>query len=276
MRRLMPLILLFLLLLTAGCLRDYSGISAIGPDEYIITNNRPGIFEHCRMKSADELTCKRLAFKSSEFTFYDFEGVAWVNDKLFYAVIEKRNNRCLAGCELEQMIVPLRIEENRYVTEAACGELELPLFKGDDPDCAFANCGLEGVAYNQQLNLLYVVKEHSEKRLFVVPLDDKLCPAGNFEQMKIDDGLATYSDIAYSQARNSLFLLSRVSRAFVEYSLDQNRIVLHSRDVPGMTEFFAENEDAEGIFVLDGSSQVLVMGESRAFILADLLAAAKQ
>ncbi len=271
MRRfLTTLVLLSALLAIAGCLHDYSGISGINPREYIITNNRPGLFERCRLESADKLSCRHLAFKSSEFGFYDFEGLAWINDHLFYAVIEKRNNRCLAGCSLEQKIIPLRIEDDTYVTQAACGEMEIPLLKGDDPDCEFANCGLEGVAYNPRLNLLYVVKEHSQKRIFTVPLDGKHCPAGNYGQIQVGDGLANYSDIAYSQARNSIFLLSRVSRDFVEYSLDAGKIVLHARDVPGMAEFFSANDDAEGIFVLDDTSQIIVMGESRAFVLADL------
>ncbi len=259
--------LLCCLLLLTACVRDYSGITRIRAGEYLITNNRPGFFETCELtEDGQGLKCRRLSFMVSKYQFYDFEGVAWVNDDLFYAVIEKRNNRCMFGCKLEQFILPFHIDQRRRVTIGSCGEMEIPLQKGDDPNCPFANCGLEGVAFNPSENLLYVAKERDRKRLFKVPLKDDFCPSGNFEQFEIGDNFSGYSDLAYSEKRKSLFVLSRSDRAFVEYSFVEKKIVLHSRDLPEAALFMDENPDVEGIFVEDDDGSLVLLAESKAFL----------
>jgi len=256
--------LIFVALALGGCWRDLSGLTADGQGRILVVNNRPGAFLLCA-PDGDSLDCKRLAFRTTRWERYDLEGVAFVRDDLFYAVSEKRDNQCLGGCSLMQDLLAFRIAEDGCVVPAACGSLTIPLFEGDDPECGFANCGLEGVAYVPERNLLYVAKEYSQARLFAVQLDGRQCPTGVYAEARPPEPLSSYNDLAWSPRWESLFLLSANDSRFVAWNLQTNAVVLRSEDVPEAAAFMKAHRSTEGIWIDDAQNRVLLLEEGGAF-----------
>jgi uncharacterized protein YjiK len=250
----------------AACLmKDLSGLTLDSRQQILAVNNRPGAFVQCR-QAGDKLDCTPLVFEMARYERYDFEGVTWVNDSLFYAVIEKRNNQCLAGCELSQEVLPFRINEKGRVVEAQCGSLTIPLMRGDDPGCAFANCGLEGITYDSRRRLLYVAKEIHKPRLFAVQLTGELCPTGSFVEIAPPERMSSYNDLAYSRARDSLFVLSSEDRRLIEWRLGDHSIGLRSELIPELHRFLFAVPIVEGVAVDDAAGRVMLLAESGRFI----------
>lgn len=258
------ILLLFAACLFGGCVRDLSGLTLDGQGRVLAVNNRPGVVLRGTLHG-DTLDLHPLPFRLSTLMRYDLEGIAYVDDDLFYVVSEKEDNACVGGCTLAQDVIPLRLDEDGYVAPSRCARLRLPLFADDDPACAFANCGLEGVAFDGERNLLYVAKEAFKPRLFAVQLDDSHCPTGNFVELHPPLAYPGYNDLAYSAARHSLFILSTRAHAFYEWRLDVDRIGLQSRDMPEAAAFLARTPVVEGLALDDKNHQLLLLAESGAF-----------
>ena len=259
-----------LVLICFGCLRDLSGITMDRDGHIYSINNRPGVFARCEA-DGDSLRCKPLPYRLNTYRSYDFEGITWVTDSMFYTVIEKTDNQCSTDCNLSQQVLAFQIDPKGYVISAACDPLEIPLFKNDNPDCRFANCGLEGVAYDSRHNRLYIAKEHSQARLFVAELDERHCPTGNVLQMKPPKTYASYSDLAYSAKRHSLFVLSSRQEGFFEWDLKENRIILNSDEAyPDVRPFIQAHIPTEGIYIDDRNDSILLLAEDGALYTAKL------
>ncbi len=256
--------------LSGSCMRDLSGLTVDSQGRILAVNNRPGVFAHCKPKDG-RLDCESLPFDVELYRRYDFEGVTSVNEHLFYAVIEKRNNNCLSGCELSQEVLAFRLGKDGKVRRAACPGLTIPLFEKDRKNCRFANCGLEGVAYDPDRNRLYVAKETWEPRLFSVSLDENHCPTGEFQEIHPPETRRAYNDLAYSSKRQSLFILSGYYHTFLEWNLKENRIVLNAeKDLPEATRFMEEHTATEGIYIDDETETVWLLTEKGAFFTARL------
>ena len=248
--------------LAAACLfRDLSGVSIDSKGRLLAVNNRPGLFALCEM-DGDKFTCKKLAFRLSSFERWDLEGVTWVDENMFYAVSEKRNNQCFSACELSQDVVAFRIDEDGFVSEARCRQVRIPLFESDNEDCSFANCGLEAVAFDIDRNVLYVGKEMYQARLFRLELDKDHCPTGEFKEIEPPRRVLSYNDMHYSKKRRSLFVLSLKVEAFFEWNLPTNRIVFDSKTLPETGKFIRENIPVEGITFDERSDEIILLAES--------------
>lgn len=258
--------LVILLTLTVSCsLRELSGLTKDGQGRFVAVNNRPGAFALCR-QTDNKLDCRRLPFHYPLYSSYDFEGVTWVTENLFYAVIEKRNNHCLSGCSLSQDIIAYRIDEQQQVVAAQCDNVHIGLYEDDVEDCPFANCGLEGIAYVSDRNLLMVAKEGQSPRLFAVQLGEDHCPTGSYVQIKAPEPMASYNGLTYSEKRRSLFILSTAEHRFYEWLIGEKRIGLRSESIAEADRFLRETAQVEGIYVDDEQDRLLLLAEGGEFL----------
>lgn len=269
-----PVILLVLLfaavILFSSCdLRDLSGITKNSKNEWVTVNNRPGSFAVCSPKG-DELDCKRLKFNLQTHELLDLEGITYIEDNLYYVAIEKRNNQCLSGCTLSQEVIAFRISASNEVYTDSCGSLKIPLYQNDVEDCSFANCGLEGIAYDKDRNRLYIAKEMVQPRIFMAQLDENKCPTGEYKEVAPPLVMITYNGLAYSSKWQSLFLLSTRRNMFYAWNLTTNSISLKSSQIPKVQEFLETKDLVEGIYVDDESNTVVLLAEDGSFISAEL------
>jgi len=250
----------------AGCMKDLSGLARDKTGKFYSVNNRPGLVARCDIDmEKGKSRCKALPFELQTFENYDLEGIVWVNEKLFYVVSEKRENQCFEKCTLSQEILPFTINEQGRVVQAACSPMQIPLLPGDDPNCRAANCGLEGVTYDAEKNVLYVAKEHSEPRIFRIPLDEQQCPIGRYEELDVAKLFPAYSDLAFSAKRRTLFVLSSRGGGFVELDLATKRVLFSSDSILGVREFIKAHIPTEGILIDDEKDMVYMMAEDGAF-----------
>ncbi len=253
----------------AGCLHDLSGLTMNSEGRILAVNNRPGLFAWCEPDSG-RLDCKKLTFRLPTYSHYDLEGVTWVGNNRFFAVAEKRDNQCLAGCELSQEVMAFTLDDKGEVVAGPCGPLIIPLYADDNPDCPFANCGLEGVAFDPDRKLLYVAKEADQPRLFAVQLDGRLCPDGAFKQLALPRPFPGLSDLAYSSKRQSLFILSSRGHGFYGWHLPSKEIRIDSSRYPECEPFFQAHIPVEGIYVDDSTDTLLLLAEDGALLTLSL------
>lgn len=253
------------LLALACAFHDWSGMTLDDRGRILAVNNRPGAVGLCE-DSGEELVCTPLPFEMRNYSRYDFEGIAWVGPELFYVVSEKRDNRCMADCRLSQDVMAFRINARGEVAAAACGTVTIPLLRGDNPRCPYANCGLEGIAYDARRRMLYVAKEAEQPRLFALPLNEDLCPTGQIAPLRPPVALSSYNGLAFSQARDSLFILSTRAARLYEWRLSDNRIVLRSEDIPALHHFLTTVPIVEAVTVDDAAQRLYLASERGRFL----------
>lgn len=261
-------------LFTTGCaarLHDLSGLAKDGKGNIYSVNNRPGVFVKCE-RMGDKLDCERLPYKLTTYERYDLEGIVWIEGEFFYVVSEKRDNICAASCALSQDILLFRIDHEGMVEAGHCAPFTIPVFESDDADCPYANCGLEGIAYDSQQKLLYIAKERKKRRLFKVPLNENLCPSGTFEEITPPEEAlpVAFSDLYFSKARQSLFILDSRGERFYEWKLSEERIGYDSNINPKVKAFILNNIPTEGIYIDDAKNEAHLLAENGAFLIVPL------
>jgi|GEM_PF-2697666 len=259
---------LLAMLMSCG-LSDLSGITKNDKNQWIVVNNRPGAFAVCE-DAEGSVNCERMKFNLATHKLLDLEGITFVGDNLYYAVIEKRNNQCLSGCELSQEVVAFRISASGDVYTDSCGSLKIPLFDTDIEDCSFANCGLEGIAYDSDRNRLFIAKEMVQPRIFIAEMNKDKCITGEYREVSPPRVYMSYNGLAYSSKWQSLFLLSSHHKSFYAWNLVRNEIVLRSEDMPTMQKFLDNNDLVEGIYVDDETNQIVLLAEDGSFVSAKL------
>jgi len=185
--------------------------------------------------------------------FKDVEGVAWLGDGLL-ALAEEHHNALV--------IVPAP-DRPGAVLRSDHRALTLPIPGGD-------NQGFEGLGYDRRSDRLFVVKEHSPRRLLEIR-GLKASLAGNFnlEMIERSDWIparryaADLSSVTYDERTGNLLLLSHESRAIIE--LDGAGRLLHvhslSRGSAGLRATVAQ---AEGI-AFNAQGDLVVVSEPNLF-----------
>jgi len=110
---------------------------------------------------------------STDLTSTDFEGLTYLKED-YFVLLEERENKVY----FIQYNEP--ITGNPYFEVLSGHETGIPQASSDSDD------GLEGVTYDPHTNLLYLVREHSDVKLFSIPitLPNSSFPGGIDEQQK--------------------------------------------------------------------------------------------
>lgn len=185
--------------------------------------------------------------------FQDVEGVAYLGDDLLLLVEERR---------YALVVVPVPKAPGPIV-RAEHGALTLPA--ADDE-----NEGLEGAGYDRKADRLFVVKEHSPRKLYEVHgLRRSRSAAPDIRIVDRDEWIrgtniaSDYSSVEYLAQSGHLALLSDESALIVELDRD-GRVVGERRLLGGFSGLHEAIPQAEGM-AFDDAGRLYVVSEPNLF-----------
>jgi uncharacterized protein YjiK len=139
--------------------------------------------------------------------FSDVEGVAWLGDDLLLLVEERR-----------QALVVVQMPDSAGQVVSRRGQRSLTLALGDG-----GNQGFEGVAYDRAGDRLFVVKEHSPRKLYEIRgLRTSLDGRFDVEVVDRESWIAAgfvaqdFSSVEYDPRSGHVYLLSDASKRVLE------------------------------------------------------------
>ncbi|CAD7695498.1 unnamed protein product [Ostreobium quekettii] len=165
--------------------------------------------------------------KVSWHGFDDPEGVAWVGGH-YLAVVEEPTHGGITVVNVAPGVADV------YQGRTAVG-IEV-----------WSNAGLEGIAYNHQKGVYYVVQEKGPKRVVEVHKSGYHKELFNLESVGVGD----LSGIYYSSSIDNLFILSQESRSVIRLAMDGNS-VQQRWDIGGdRPEGIAFTPDGQKMFIV--------------------------
>ena len=226
--------------------KDFSGATFVdyGNDRrrvFIVDNKTNSVYEY-DLQGKYQRTIRGEGFD-------DVEGIAYLgNDK--FAIIEERR--------AEISIVTIDAT-TKSVSKSEDAQVIKPRLEADgtslNPDGG--NSGLEGIGYDTDRNVLYVVKEKGGRRLYEVRIDGQPGAATRLEETEkaLKAELDDFSGLHFDNASKDFFVISHES----------NRIVRIGRSGPIKGILSVEGRQVEGVAMSPDGTDLVVVGEARQF-----------
>lgn len=186
------------------------------------------------------------------------EGIVLDPTGEFLLAVKEESNEIIK-VEIETQAI---VERQSLASMAGYGSISAHM-AGDE------NKGLEGIAWNQQTEALFVMKEGFPGLLIEVSSDLKSIKAhqflnrdSGFYDTEVQDNQIDFSDICYDSSRNQFWIISDRAKRLFLYDWSTHRVLQSAKLSYGEKGKYREIEKAEGVTIDPDENRLYIVSDA--------------